>query len=126
MQRKSSLVLAALVLLAGLIAGAKFASRASTRMAAGAAEQPRVVTVEIHGFKFNPETVTVRAGDMVVWKNDDSVPHTATEDSDDAKPVFDSGSIQAGAAWRYVAQDKGSYNYICSIHPNMEGKLIVQ
>lgn len=126
MQRKSSLVLAALVVLVWLIAGAKLASRASTGRPAGATAQPRIVTVEIRGFKFDPETVTVHAGDIVVWKNDDSVPHTATEDGEDAKPVFDSGSIRSGAAWRYVAQEKGSYSYTCSIHPNMEGKLIVQ
>lgn len=87
---------------------------------------PKVVTVEIRDFKFEPATVTVHEGDTVEWKNDDSVPHTATEDVPDKKPAFDSGNIQTGASWRYVAQKKGTYNYICTIHPNMQATLIVQ
>jgi len=69
--------------------------------------------------------VTVHAGETVEWKNDDIVPHTATADGQDQKPAFDSGTIHTGAAWRYVAQKKGTYNYICTLHPNMKGKLIV-
>jgi len=84
----------------------------------------RDVTVVIRGFKFDPETVTVNQGDTVEWKNEDIVPHTATEGV--AKPAFDSGTIQVGAMWRYVARNKGTYNYTCTLHPNMEGKLIVQ
>lgn len=84
-------------------------------------------TVVIRGFKFKPETVTVRAGETVEWKNEDIVPHTATADAEVAqKPVFDSGTIDTGAAWRYVARKKGTYNYTCAYHPNMTGKLIVQ
>ena len=84
----------------------------------------KTVTVVIRGFKFDPETVTVNQGDTVEWKNEDIVPHTATEDV--AKPAFDSGTIQVGAMWRYVARNKGTHNYTCTLHPNMEGKLIVQ
>src|SRR5215471_21051083 len=84
----------------------------------------KTVTVVIRGFKFDPGTVTVNQGDTVEWKNEDIVPHTATEDV--AKPAFDSGTIQIGAMWRYVARNKGTYNYTCTFHPNMEGKLIVQ
>jgi plastocyanin len=83
-----------------------------------------MVSVVIRGFRFDPETVTVNQGDTVEWKNDDIVPHTATEAV--SKPSFDSGTIQTGSAWRYVARNKGTYNYTCTLHPNMEGKLIVQ
>jgi plastocyanin len=86
--------------------------------------QSRTVSVVIRGFKFDPETVTVNQGDTVEWKNNDSVPHTATEDV--SKPSFDSGTIQTGSVWRYVARNKGTYNYTCTLHPNMEGKLTVQ
>lgn len=85
---------------------------------------PNVVTVEIHNFAFQPATVTVHPGDTVEWKNEDSVPHTATGDS--TKPAFDSSTIQPGATWRYDAKEKGTYNYICTIHPYMKGTLIVQ
>jgi plastocyanin len=63
----------------------------------------------------------------VEWKNEDIVPHTATADAEVAhKAIFDSGTIGTGEAWRYVARKKRTYNYTCSYHPNMTGKLIVQ
>jgi len=101
MHVKASLASATLVLLAGLalIAAAGFPSPAS----AGSAP-PKVVTVVIREFEFEPATVTVHAGETVEWKNDDIVPHTATADSKARKPVFDSGTIDTGATWRYVAR----------------------
>ena len=93
------------------------------RVEAGS-DGPKVVTVEIRNFAFDPATVTVHPGDTVEWKNEDNVPHTATANT--PKPGFDSGVIQPGAAWRYAAREKGTYNYICKIHPYMKGKLIVQ
>ena len=87
-------------------------------------DAPKVVTVEIRNFAFQPATVTVHPGDTVEWKNEDSAPHTATAQS--PKPGFDSGAIQSGAKWRYDAREKGTYNYICTFHPYMKGQLIVQ
>jgi plastocyanin len=95
----------------------------SRRVEAGS-DEPKLVTVEIHNFAFQPATVTVHPGDTVEWKNEDSAPHTATAQS--PKPGFDSGVIQSGAKWRYEAREKGTYNYICTIHPYMKGQLIVQ
>lgn len=86
----------------------------------------KTVTVAIRSFKFAPATVTVNQGDTVEWKNDDIVPHTATEDTNAKKPAFDSGTIATGATWHFVAHNKGIFNYTCTFHPNMEGKLIVQ
>ena len=85
---------------------------------------PPTVTVEIHNFAFQPANVTVHQGDTVEWKNEDGVAHTATATT--PKPGFDSGSIQPGGTWHYKAQAKGTYNYICTIHPYMKGTLIVQ
>jgi plastocyanin len=53
----------------------------------------------IRAFKFDPETVSVHAGDTVEWKNDDIEPYTAT-DGDPRKTIFDSGTIPARTAWR--------------------------
>ena len=131
MHVKASLALASatLVLLAAFapIAAAEFASHASAGRPANSASDPtKVVTVVIRDFKFEPATVTVNVGDTVEWKNDDIVPHTATADGEAQKPTFDSGTIQTGAKWRYLARNKGTYNYTCTLHPNMKGELIVQ
>lgn len=129
MHCKPSLASATLVLLAALalIAAAGFPSLASAGRSANPGSAPqKMVTVTIRAFKFEPATVTVNVGDTVEWKNDDIVPHTATADGEAQKPVFDSGTIQTGATWRYLARNKGTYNYICTLHPNMKGELIVQ
>lgn len=129
MRRTRALGSATLALLAalGLIVASGLPSHANAAPPAIAAgTPPKVVTVEIRGFKFEPATVTVQAGDTVEWKNDDIVPHTATSDGDPQKPVFDSGTIQIGADWSYAAQHKGTYSYTCTLHPNMKGEVIVK
>ena len=80
-------------------------------------------TVEITGFKYQPETLTIHEGDTVEWKNVDIVPHTAT--ALNRKP-FDSGSIATGVSWRFTFIRKGTYDYFCTLHPNMKGKLVVE
>jgi plastocyanin len=118
MHRNLSPASATLVLLAALIAVVVLVACERKPTA-----QPKVVTVAIREFKFEPATVTVHQGDTVEWKNEDTVPHTATADGN---PAFDSGAIQTGAAWRYVVKEKGTENYTCTFHPNMKGELIVQ
>ena len=81
---------------------------------------PRTHEVAIRNFKFEPDTLTVRAGDSVRWHNYDFAPHTAT-----AKGVFDSGNIPPDSAGTAVVT-AGGHEYICALHPNMNGMLIVK
>jgi plastocyanin len=122
MRRKTSLTSATLVMLAALA----LKTAAGSQSHASAGGPANTVTVVINNFKFAPASVTVHAGDIVVWKNEGFVPHTATANGGSQKPAFDSGTIASGGEWRYVARNKGTYNYTCTFHPNMEGKLIVQ
>jgi plastocyanin len=78
-------------------------------------------TVNIEGMKFVPETITVKKGDHIVWKNNDVVPHTAT-----AAGSFDSKSIAPGASWKQLARKAGQYDVVCRFHPGMKAKLVVQ
>ncbi len=82
-----------------------------------------VKTVLISHFKYQPDTLTVKVGDTVEWKNTDIVPHTVTAAN---RKLFDSGRIVKGASWRFTVTSKGTYDYLCTLHPNMKGKLIVQ
>ena len=78
-------------------------------------------TVLIKGFTFVPQQLEVRAGDRVIWKNDDIVPHTAT-----AKNSFDSKELGPQQSWSYVANRKGTYPFMCIYHPTMKGELTVK
>ena len=86
-----------------------------------AAERPVTHTVVMKATSYAPMALTVKLGDVVVWRNEDPFPHTAT-----ATGVFDSKSIAAGASWRYKPKAVGEYAYICTFHPNMKGTLKVE
>ena len=83
-------------------------------LAAESAE-PRRHVVEIRKFKFVPEILHVRPGDIVVWTNRDIVPHTATSSAG----AWDSGGIAAGGAWETVVTDDMAGQYFCRFHPSM-------
>lgn len=83
--------------------------------------EPSTHTVLIQGFEFAPARLEVTAGDTVIWKNQDIVPHTAT-----AQKAFDSKGIDTGKSWTYVARQKGAFPYICTYHPTMTAELIVR
>jgi plastocyanin len=88
---------------------------------AQAADKPaQTHTVLIKGFAFVPDHLIVSAGDTVVWKNEDIVPHTAT-----GKGVFDSQEIGSMKSWTYKTTSKGKFPYSCTFHPTMRAELTV-
>lgn len=82
---------------------------------------PRTHTVTIDSTRFQPNDLTVRAGDTIVWQNNDLFPHTAT-----AQGKFDSGSIAPDRSWRYTLADRGVIDYVCTFHPTMTGTIRVE
>ncbi len=76
-------------------------------------------TVEIKGFAFNPDTLTIQKGTTVTWTNKDSAPHTVTGDT------FGSETLSQGQAFGYTFNEAGTFEYQCHIHPGMRGKVIV-
>jgi plastocyanin len=66
--------------------------------------------------------ITVKAGDVVEWRNSDPLPHTATA----TQAGLDSGDIAAGGTFRFTAKKKGRFDYLCTLHPTMKGTLVVE
>ncbi len=79
-------------------------------------------TVKIDNFSFTPQTLTVHPGTTVTWVNKDDVPHTVT--STDKK--FKSRALDTEERFSFTFSAAGTYNYFCSVHPHMTGKIIVQ
>jgi plastocyanin len=77
--------------------------------------------VKMEGMQFSPATVKVHRGDKVTWRNNDVVPHTAT-----AAGRFDSGAIAPGKAFSRTMDKPGDYDYICTYHPGMKGRIEVK
>jgi plastocyanin len=78
--------------------------------------------VKMDNFTFTPQTLTVRSGTTVTWVNKDDVPHTVT--STDKK--FKSRALDTDERFSFTFSAPGTYNYFCSVHPHMTGKVIVR
>ena len=87
-------------------------------VAAMAAGESRVV-IEIREFEFVPQQPTISPGDIVVWKNLDIVPHTATSEDDS----WDSDLIESGGTWEMVVTEDMVLAYYCRFHPSMVAAL---
>ena len=90
--------------------------------AAAAGPKPTTHTVVIEAVRFDPQELTVMAGDTIVWINRDPFPHTVTA----VDKSFDSHEIAAGRSWKYTVRKAGVLAYACSLHPTMLGTLRVQ
>jgi plastocyanin len=90
-------------------------------MMASAHAAPKAPTVVIEGVQFSPIIVEAKVGDTVVWVNKDPFPHTVTSPG-----RFDSGTIESGRSWRFRVKAKGTFAYICTLHPNMKATLVVK
>jgi plastocyanin len=78
---------------------------------------------------YDPNPVTIKAGENVTWINNDSDAHTVTSGSpgdDNAGSAFDSGYLGPHRAFTHVFDKAGEFDYYCAIHPNMVGKVTVK
>jgi YVTN family beta-propeller protein len=103
----------------------KIVVQPSTSMAGAPAVTAPVAgtaTVSIGKFAFAPNSITVKAGQPVTFTNNDPVAHTSTS----ADGGWDSGDVVPGGSYSTTLQQPGTYTYHCSIHPFMQGTVIVQ
>jgi len=77
--------------------------------------------VTIAEMQFTPDTVRIAAGSAVTWTNNDVTPHTVTN----TDGLFKSNTLFPGDTYVHMFIAKGTYTYTCTIHPNMNGTIIV-
>jgi plastocyanin len=82
---------------------------------------PKVWSVSIEDFYFEPANAAVQPGDTIVFINKGNHPHTVTADDGS----FDSGTLQPGQSFWHKFQNAGTVSYHCSIHPFMTGSVVV-
>ena len=108
--------LAALVGILALALGACGTGDASTSEAAADSDGPTVV---IEDLAFEPEPLTVEVGETVAWVwNDGAVEHDVSGDG------FKSDVMSEGT-FRHRFDEPGTYDYVCTLHPNMTGTIEV-
>ncbi len=101
--------------------GKKLLPSAATPSAAPAA-MPAVIEVKIDNFKFGPEVLTIPVGATVIWTNRDDIPHTVVS----TDGIFKSKVLDTDEKFSFTFTKAGTYDYFCSVHPKMTGKVIVQ
>lgn len=94
---------------------------AGANASAPSGDAVRSAEVEIEDFSYRPDPVTIEEGGKVIWKNRDSAPHTATA----ADGSFDTGTIEEDKLKSETFKEPGTYDYVCSIHPQMHGTVEV-
>lgn len=81
------------------------------------------VKVDMSKMKYAPANVEVEAGATVTWTNHDAVPHNVHL----KQPVEIVGAmLRAGQSATLRFNEPGDYNYTCSPHPFMKGKVTVK
>jgi YVTN family beta-propeller protein len=90
--------------------------------AAAAAPTTGGARVSIVNFAFAPGELTISAGQTVTWSNDDGAPHglAYADGAAGAALLLPDGTFSR----RYEAP--GSYDYVCSVHPYMTGRVVVR
>ncbi len=94
-------------------------------LAGAAAPQPAAAgptyTIKLEHFMFTPGTLTVPVGATVRWRNLDGEPHTTVS----VDGLFRSGALDQGDSYAFTFKAPGNYRYVCSIHPQMVGTIVV-
>ena len=79
-------------------------------------------SVAISDFQFTPAQITIDQGDSVTWTNNGPTPHSATAPDGS----FDTGIFPAGQSRSHTFNESGTFSYICTPHPDMQGTVVVR
>jgi len=87
---------------------------------------------------YDPPRITIVEGDSITWYNADKEGHTVTSGMGSGRfgwmsdnfgtpdGLFDSDRFMPGESWTYEFKESGKYSYFCTIHPWMEGVVLVE
>jgi len=78
--------------------------------------------IGIDNFQFTPAILTVKSGSKVTWINKDDVPHLIVNVQQRFKS---SGILDTDQQYSVTLAKPGTYDYFCSLHPKMQGKIVV-
>jgi plastocyanin len=121
----TAIVVLSLVLVAW--GGSATTAAASTKASTLGLKRGHVVhTVKImekhHRYFFSPASLTIKAGDIVVWKNVSDAAHTVTSDT----RVFNNrGFLTTNHTFKFTFTRAGTFKYHCTIHPYMHATTFV-
>ncbi|MDH3470732.1 MAG: cupredoxin domain-containing protein, partial [Acidimicrobiia bacterium] len=107
---------------AGLLARALIPQGSAEVGVASSADGPSSWLADIIDFDFEPAILTVEPGDAITWTNRGEIPHTVTA----RDLTFDSEFVMTGESFSISFTEPGTYEYFCTLHPNMVGTVVVE
>ncbi len=95
----------------------------ATPAAAEATVAEGAVRVAMKDFEFAPEDVEVEAGQTITWVNEDTAQHDAVAAEGDGPR---SQLFNQGESYSWTAEKAGRIEYVCTVHPGMDGTITVR
>ena len=77
--------------------------------------------VLLDNFSFVPAVASVPVGTTITWTNRDDVPHNVVS----TEQTFKSPVLDTDEQFAHRFDTAGTYQYFCSIHPKMTGRVVV-
>ena len=99
-----------------------FAAALLLALALPSAARAAEITARIDNFTFEPATLTVKAGTTVTWINEDDIPHTVVA----TNRAFRSKALDTDDKFSFTFTTPGTFEYFCSLHPHMQGSVVVE
>ena len=78
--------------------------------------------VTMRGNGYAPAHVAVTLGSTVTWTNEDEAKHDVVFDGDDERSQL----LAKGESYERAFTAAGTYDYVCSVHPSMRGRVTVR
>lgn len=90
----------------------------------GGTTAPKEVNVNIVDFKFDSASITVPVGTKVTWTEVGPTEHNTVSKS--PANLWESDIMKPGQKYSYTFTKAGTYEYWCTLHPDMLAKVIVK
>ena len=87
-----------------------------------------VTTITMNSSTFSPADVTIEVGESVRWVNGQAVAHTITPANPQQAGVWATQNVPATTGFAFQARmnTAGTFNYTCTLHAGMTGRIVVQ
>jgi len=74
-----------------------------------------------------PSKISIKQGESVTWLNEDAAFHSVTSGTyENPNGMFDSGYLDPNESFSIKFEESGTFDYFCTLHPWMKGKVVVE
>ena len=81
----------------------------------------KTIEIKVNEMTYAPAMANANVGDTISWVNVGKIPHTVTAKDGS----FDKTPMAPGERFNYVVRKEGTFSYVCTYHPGMDGMLMV-